>query len=107
MRIVLGRLEVDWEVAGDFVEKGLCKLIEDLGGHLLVKGAIWVHVRAKHEVGQVKAQKQVARVFLSFDSREHALYEDDWVGDLVKQQLLLHCELLVDLENCGPGALVV
>ena len=58
-------------------------------------------------MGQVEAEDEVARVFLTLDGSKHALNKCDWVRKLVEKETLLQCELLVSFEDSCARSLVV
>lgn len=86
MRIILWRLEVDWEVACDFVEKAFLKLLNDCFVCRLIELTVLAQVSQQHKVSQVEANEQIAWILLPFDCRKHTLDEDHWVFHFAQQQ---------------------
>ena len=57
MSVILWWLEVDWEVACDFVEKAFLKLLNDCFICRLVELAVLAQVSQQHKVSQVEANQ--------------------------------------------------
>ena len=83
MCVILWRLELNRKVARYLIKERFFKLLDHLLRRLSIEAATRAHIRHEHEISEIEADQEVARVFLTLDGCQDILNKHNRMGDSV------------------------